>query len=253
MRGESIIIYPIPISTLKEMPVYLATDPAMTTAKLYDGEKQDSIAIYPVLTKFAPGDASKPLVAFIPGLAHNARISYGGHNKSHSEDFIAHWFHKHGYGFLGISYPLESEPEIMPPTGSELSLRDWGKQVAKAMKKMVDEHELSSKVVILAWSMGGKTLEAVTVEATALELTVSLFVSLAATPALWGLRRPVPQSHAIFTPAGYWDNKFLHENFLSQLAEQSQLNDSRMIIDEAVYKGEYFGATPGGSGAGVPL
>ncbi|KAJ5610205.1 hypothetical protein N7510_006924 [Penicillium lagena] len=220
----------------------------MTTVKLYDGEKQDFLDNYPVLTKFISGDASKPLVAFIPGLAHNARISYGGHHKSHSEDFIAHWFHEHGYGFLGISYPLETDPEIMPPTGRELSLRDWGKQAAKAMKKVVDEHEVSSKVVILAWSMGGKILEAVTVEAKALGLTVSLFVSLAATPALWGLRRPVQQSHAILTPAGYWDNRFLHGRFLSQLAEQNQLNDGRTIIDESVYKREYFGATPGGSG-----
>ena len=220
------------------------------TPTLYDGEKQELLNGYPALIKFVPGDSdrSKPLVAFIPGLAHNARISYGGHKGSHSEDFLAHWFHKHGFGFLGISYPLDTDPEIMPPTGSELSLRDWGRQAAMAMKTVVKEYGLPVKVVILAWSMGGRTLEPVTAEATALGLTVSLYVSLSATPALWGLRKHVSPAHVTLSPAGYWETSILHETFLPQLLEQNQINDGRIIVDEAVYKREYFGATPGGSG-----
>ena len=219
-----------------------------TTTGLYYGEKQEFLAGYPVLTKFVPGDKSKPLVTFIPGLAHNARISYGGHAGSQSEDFLAHWFHKNGFGFLGISYPLDTDPEIMPPTGNELSLRDWGVQAAAAMKKIVEDHELSLKVVILAWSMGGRMLEPVTTEARAFGLTVRLYVSLSATPALWGLRKDIPLSHASLTPAGYWDNTFLLEKFMPQLLEQNRINNGRILIDEAIYKREYFGATPGGSG-----
>ena len=224
--------------------------PFKATTRLYDGEKEEMIAGHRALTKFVPadGDASKPLVAFIPGLAYNARISYGGHKGGRSEDFLAHWFRKHGFPFLGISYPLDTDPEVMPPTGSELLLREWGRQAAVAIRRVVDEHGLSPKVVILAWSMGGKTLGPVTTEATALQLTISLFVSLAATPALWGLRKHPPRSHITLSPAGYWDCSFLHDRFLSQLLEQNQINNGRTIIDEALYKHEYFGSTPVGSG-----
>ncbi|KAI5461878.1 thioesterase domain protein [Mariannaea sp. PMI_226] len=225
-------------------------DPSNATSPLYDGEKLETIAGYPALTRFIPndGDASKPLIAFIPGLAHNARIAYGGHNGSCSKDFLAYWFHKHGFPFLGISYPIDSNPEIIPPTGSEFSLRDWGRQTALAMRKAVDEHGLSPKVVILAWSMGGKALMPVTSESRALGLTVSLYVSLASTPALWGLRKHLPIAHVPLTPAGYWKTSLLHQRFISQLLEQNQLNDERIIIDEEVFKREYFGSTPIASG-----
>ncbi|KAJ6143631.1 hypothetical protein N7471_003084 [Penicillium samsonianum] len=218
----------------------------MATTSLGYGEKKVLLAGYPALIKFVPGDGdkSKPLVAFIPGLAHNARISYGGHDGSQSEDFLAHWFHKHGFGFLGISYPLDTNPEIMPRTGSDLSLRDWGVQAATAMKNVVEEHGLSSKVVILAWSMAGRTLEPVATEAAALGLTVSLYISLSATPALWGLRKNISPSRITFSPAGYWNCSFLYDLFLPQLLEQNRINDGRIIIDEALYKREYFGSTP---------
>lgn len=219
--------------------------PSRTNSGLYNGEKLGIMAEYPALTKFVSGgDVSKPMVVFLPGLAHNARIAYGGHDGSHKEDFLAHWFQRHGYPFLGVSYPLDTDPEIMPPTGSEFSLRDWGRQAAVAMRKAVDEHELSPKVVILAWSMAGKNLVPVTAEATAQGLTVSLYVSLAATPALWGLRQHLPTCHVPLNQAGYWNNLFLLDRFTSQLLEQNELNNGRIAIDQDVFKREYFGATP---------
>jgi hypothetical protein len=220
--------------------------PCRSNSGLYDGEKLGIIADYPVLTKFIPGDGdiSKPLIVFLPGLAHNARIAYGGHDGSCKEDFLAHWFHRHGYPFLGISYPLDTDPEIMPPTGSEFSLRDWGRQAAATMRMIVDEQELSPKLVILAWSMAGKALAPVMTEATARELTVSLYVSLAATPALWGLRQHLRPCHIPLTRAGYWNNVPLHHRFTSQLLEQNRVNNGHIAIDEEIFKREYFGSTP---------
>ena len=222
--------------------------PPVAAAPLYDGEKLEMAAGHPVLTKFVSGDgdASKPLVVYVPGLANNARISYGGHKGSRSSDFLAHWFNHYGFPFLGVSYPLETEPEIMPPVSGDFSIRDWGRQVAVAMKSVVDEHALSSNVVVLAWSMGGKTLEPVTTEAKALGITVILYVSLAATPALWGLRSQLPG--VTCSPAGYWNSPFLDKDFVAQLREQNLINGGRVIVDAGVYRREYFGATPAASG-----
>jgi hypothetical protein len=224
--------------------------PQEVAARLYDGEKLESLEGFPVLTKFFPGDGdtSKPLVAYIPGLAHNARISYGGHEGSQREDFLAHWFQHYGFGFLGISYPLETEPEVMPPIGGEFSLRDWGRQAAKAMKKVVNEHDLPPNIVILSWSMSGKVMQPVTTAAKALGLTVVLYVALAASPALWGLGSTSPNLEVICNKAGYWTSPSLSHISTPQLSEQNRINNGRIIVDLDIYKREYVGATPAAAG-----
>lgn len=224
---------------------------------LYEGEQSAIFNDHPVVYKYIPGDdPSKPLVAFVPGMAHNARISYGGHEGYHSEDFLSHWFNQRGYGFLGISYPLDAEPPIMPTDSPDFTIPDWGQQAAATINLVITENNLPRSVVVLAWSMGGKILRPVTVEANRLGIEVKLFVSLAATPALPGLLT-VSKTHFDKTAAGYVTKPLLEQVFFRQMEEQDKINQAiddqdaitqetpaRHIIDPAIYKRDYLGATP---------
>jgi pimeloyl-ACP methyl ester carboxylesterase len=233
----------------------MTTQPDFT---LYEGEQSKILNNHPVVYKYLPGnDPSKPLVAFVPGMAHNARISYGGHEGYRSEDFLSHWFNKRGYGFLGISYPLDTDPPMMPTTSPDFTIPEWGHQAAAAINLVITENNLPRSVIVLAWSMGGKILHPVTVEAKRLEIEVKLFVSLAATPALPGLLTAVSKTHLDKTAAGYATKPFLEQAFLRQIDEQDKLNHAiqaqdtviqgtgpHLIIDHFAYKSDYLGATP---------
>lgn len=211
---------------------------------LYAGEHLDTVAGFPTLYAFSPANHDNPLMVFIPGGGHNARISYGGHPGSRSEDFLAHWLNKLGYGLLAISYPLQSQPdEIMAATSPEFRIRDWGLQAAEVTKTVIERHGLSPKVVLVAWSMGGRVVVPYTQAAKARGLTVELFVSLAATPGL-AASRPNPPGIKM-TSEGYAALDRMPELFLSQVREQNIL-ESRVIIPDDVYLRDYYGCTPVG-------
>ncbi|CAI7604965.1 unnamed protein product [Penicillium discolor] len=231
------------------MSILGITNSGETSFKLYEGEQQNVIVGHPVVYKYIAGDndPSKPLVAFVPGMAHNGRISYGGHEGYRSEEFLAHWFHEHGYGFLGISYPLDAELPLMSATSPAFTIPNWGVQTAGTIKAVIEENHLPQSVVILAWSMAGKVLQPVTVEARRLGIDVKLFVSLAATPSLPGLLPSVSKEQLNPTGSGYLSLPLLKQLFLQQIDEQEKINhftEGRRFIEPAIYEKEYFGATP---------
>lgn len=181
-------------------------------------------------------------MVFIPGAAHNARIVYGGHSRSRKEDFLACWLNRLGLGLLALSYPLENTPAIMPAVAPGYRIEDWGRQAAETTKKVVDEHHLLGKVILLSWSMGGKILEPFCTAAKGHGLSVELFISLAATPGLHGLRPFPPQ--VTRSPAGYSICGGMQKSFIAQIAEQRALNESASIISDELYLRDYFGHTP---------
>jgi pimeloyl-ACP methyl ester carboxylesterase len=211
---------------------------------LYAGEHLDTVAGFPTLYTFKPANRDNHLIVFIPGGGHNARISYGGHPGSRREDFLAHWLNTLGHGLLAISYPLQSQAdEIIPATAPEFRIRDWGLQAAEVTKMVIESHRLSPKVVLVAWSMGGRVVVPYTQAAKARGLTVELFVSLAATPGLAGSRLIPPDIEK--TSEGYAALDRMSELFLDQVHEQNRLN-SRVIIPDDVYLRGYYGHTPVG-------
>jgi pimeloyl-ACP methyl ester carboxylesterase len=211
---------------------------------VYAGEHLDTVAGFPALYTFSPADRDNPLIVFIPGGGHNARISYGGHPGRRREDFLAHWLNKLGHGLLAISYPLQSQQEeIMAATAPEFRIRDWGLQAAEVTKMVIESHGLSPKVVLVAWSMGGRVVVPYTQAAKARGLTVELFVSIAAAPGLAG-SRPTPAGIKM-TSEGYAALDRMSELFLDQVHEQNRLNSS-VIIPDDVYLRDYYGHTPVG-------
>ncbi|KAK7014840.1 hypothetical protein R3P38DRAFT_2997911 [Favolaschia claudopus] len=212
---------------------------------LFLGEVLDTVAGYPCLYKYTPCDSiDKPLVVFLPGGFHLARIAYGGHDGCQPKDFLCHWLSRAGFTTLAISYPLESGPaEIMPATCPDFRIRDWGQQAAEVTKTVIEIHRLSPKVILASWSMGGRVVVPFVRAAQVFQLRVELFVSMAATPGLAGLLgNRTSMVHCSNT--GYAAAPNLAKRFYKQVQEQSALNHTTDIISETTFLHQYFGNAP---------
>ncbi|MDP5220569.1 hypothetical protein Q5Y75_25615 [Ruegeria sp. 2205SS24-7] len=152
---------------------------ADASAHLYPGEEMLLTNSFETLNYFAPGDPKKPLVIFVPGGFHLARVAYG-YPDGNEKDFLAYWFGQQGYSFLAASYPTGNK--VYSKVYPEFSIRDWGKQVAAVAKHYVDKHNLSGEIIVLGWSAGGQIAQSVYEASEANGLDMSLYVSLASTP-----------------------------------------------------------------------
>ncbi|KAL1961485.1 hypothetical protein VTN77DRAFT_1823 [Rasamsonia byssochlamydoides] len=247
---------------------------ANNTPLLYEGERLETSAGYPTLYKFLPSSSptppnstgkKKPLIVFIPGAAHLARIAYGGHAGYDPRNFLAYWLNEAGYDVLAISYPLEtkSDPAIVAPDYPDFRVPAWGEQAARTTRMVLDEgkkknengglgngngSDSDDEVILLAWSMGGKILKPFVASARECGFHVKLFVALAATPGgITGLRAYPRQIRR--TENGYATCAGFDESFLRQIHEQWRLEQEQdenvpAIIDDEVFLREYIGYTP---------
>ncbi|WP_225323076.1 hypothetical protein [Synechococcus sp. RSCCF101] len=149
------------------------------SAALFPGEEMLATNGIESLNYFRRGDPDRPLVIFVPGGFHLARVAYGvpGANDS---DFLAHWLGKRGYSFLGTSYPTGNA--VYSRVYPDFSIRDWGRQVAAVARHYVDRNGLSGEVIVLGWSAGGQIAQSVYEACQQAGLRMSLYVSLASTP-----------------------------------------------------------------------
>ncbi|EXJ86468.1 hypothetical protein A1O3_03419 [Capronia epimyces CBS 606.96] len=242
---------------------------------LYPGEVFDTIAGFPTIYHYQPPaggkEASsnnnepkpKPLIVCVTGGLHLARIFYGGHRGSRPDDFLAFWLSKLGFGVLSLSYPLETDPPIMPTTAAHFRIGDWGRQAALTAKKVLEENATALEtrsVVLIAWSMAGRMVVPFNISATEQGLHVQQFISFSATPGFSSIRLLPPGMTP--TPVGYFHLMPHIEVFCQQLDEMKNLYNSRKrdgdgddgdsgggegdgdIIPRDVYLREYIGATP---------
>ncbi|WGF90138.1 hypothetical protein [Marinivivus vitaminiproducens] len=201
------------------------------------GEERVEAGGYPAVSYFTKGDPDKPLIVFIPGAHHMARIAYGGHEGARDTDFLAHWLAEEGYSFLGLSYPIGVEG-VFDRAYPDFDVQAWGQQVAELTKRAVDANGLSNHVVFLHWSMGGKVVQAAYEDATEAGLDVLTAVSFAATPGLPGLTGKVDIA---MDPSGYADRSDLYPGWIRQLADNDADNGGHVAIPEEVYRRSYLG------------
>ncbi|KAJ5110398.1 hypothetical protein N7532_000933 [Penicillium argentinense] len=216
-------------------------------ARLYPGEALEIVEGFPTIKHYQPATTnsidSKPLIVCIPGAAHLARIFYGGHHESLSDDFIAYWLSQLGYGVLSVSYPLEMNSSLMPSTGHSFRIRDWGRQAAVCAQKTIVENFLPSRsIILLSWSMGGRMVVQFNIACKELGLHVEQYISLAATPGISNIRPP--QSDMECTPSGYVSISSRIGAFCKQLNTVDLANGGREIIPQGIYLKEYVGGTP---------
>ena len=224
------------------------TEP-LEQCSLYAGEKFDIIAGFPTIYHYQPAnrldssDDEKPLIICVTGGLHLARVFYGGHDGSKPTDFLAYWLNERGYGVLSLSYPLESNPRIMPATGALFKIQDWGRQAAVTTKRIIEEKSLMTRsLVLVSWSMGGRMVVPFNISAKELGLEVLQYIGFAATPGFSSIR-PLPPG-IICSEAGYFHVPPHLDNFCRQLREMEELNGGREIIPRKIFLREYVGGTP---------
>ncbi|MFV0333012.1 MAG: alpha/beta hydrolase family protein [Tropicimonas sp.] len=210
---------------------------------LFANEKIETAAGFPAITMFRPGDADRPLVVFIPGAHHTARVAYGGHEGSRDEDFLAHWLNQAGYNFLAISYPIDTVVGGIPTEHPEFTIRDWGKQAAALARQYVDANGLNGDVIVMGWSMGGKISQSVHEAMRDEGLDLEFYTSVTATaplPGLIALTRELPMLET-----GLADRRNNYAGWFAQVAKNSEAIGHE-IVSEQVFTDLYQGDIPVG-------
>lgn len=156
-----------------------------------------------------------PLAVFLPGGGHLARVAYG-HPGSEPRDFIDHWLQDANFSLLALSYP--SDHAAFPTRVPDVTIPQWTASVAELIRGYVEEYRCR-EIVALGWSMAGRSAVSLERALRGQTLSLSLFVSLAATAPLPGLL-PTPLTDERFTPEGFWDSSTRHAQWLCQVAEQ---------------------------------
>ncbi len=213
---------------------------AQQAPALYPGEVIREAAGFPAVTWFAKGDTAKPLIVFVPGAHHAARVAYGGHEGARSEDFLAHHLVDAGYSVLAISYPIALAHGGLETSHPDFMIRDWGAQTATIAKETMEAEGLSSAIV-LGWSMAGKIAQSVHEAMQDAGVDLEFYVSLAATPALPGMiaiTREYPMLES-----GYADRRKNFDGWFRQVAAQGEAA-GREIVPEDVFKSAYQGDIP---------
>lgn len=208
---------------------------------LYADEQIEKGSGFPAITYFVKGAEGAPLVVFIPGAHHMARVAYGGHKGARKEDFLAHWLKKKGYHFLAVSYPIDIAAGGMQTSHPDFMIRDWGAQAAAIARKKIDQHGLGNRMIVLGWSMAGKVAQSVYDAARNANLQLDFYVSLAATPAIPGmiaLTREYPM-----LKNGYADRRKNFKGWWKQVAANNKKN-GREIVSEEIFGNEYQGDIP---------
>ena len=209
--------------------------------QVFPGEKIQEAAGFPAITRFFAGDPERPLIVFVPGAHHTARVAYGGHEGARAEDFLAHWLNKKGYNFLAISYPIDTAEGGIETDHPDFMIRDWGRQAALLAKAAVAEHGLSGEVIVAAWSMGGKIVQSVWEAMRAEGVNMSFYISVTATPPLPGLivlSRELPMLES-----GYADRRKDFARWYGQVAANGKAM-GREIVSKEIFMAHYQGDIP---------
>lgn len=221
--------------------------PAMTPS-LYPGERSLSIDNIPLVVHEQQGSSALPLVVFLPGAVHMARIAYG-HPDARTTDFLAHWFNEAGYPFAAISYPLDVRQQTFTEVDPDLGLAQYARVVATYIRTLVDEWGLGPGVVVAGWSAAGNIAPGLNVALRDVGIDLELFVALAATPPLPNLifgslsatERYFASDHA------FTDDGLLSHAAIRSFDSELRANDrryGRTVIPAEVYAAEYLGNMP---------
>lgn len=214
--------------------------------ELQSGEALVPSGSVEVLTYFRPPESPNPLVVFLPGAGHLARVAYG-HPGSHREDFLDYWLEVTGWGLLALSYPC-GHP-IFGRVDPTLSIAGWAHIAARLMADM--DRDLRDPIVVVGWSMAGRCAAQLADAVRELGIELACFIPLAASPALPGLSSISIVQEAL-SPDGMWDTHgspagtgSRHEVWVADLNEV-EAREGRKVIDPDAYRIYYAARTPPG-------
>ncbi|KTC78183.1 alpha/beta hydrolase family protein [Legionella brunensis] len=214
---------------------------SFAAAALYPGEYLDNIQDKEVLVQFIQGEPDKPLVIFVPGDSHLARIAYG-YPGGKPQDFLSYWLNKRGYSFAGVSYPLANP--VYNKVYPQFNLQDWGQQIVQVALKLIKQNKkLPRRIIVLGWSMGGSIEGTVAQAAKQHDLEIEAFIGLAAVPPLPYIMQSGPFNADAIRSDHLAERNALYPWFIDQLLEQNRYNEHE-IIPEKIYLSEFIGSIP---------
>ncbi|KAJ5101167.1 hypothetical protein N7456_007219 [Penicillium angulare] len=222
----------------------MASNDESPSSGLYPGEILETIAGFPTIYHYQPAlnpTVGKPLIVCVTGGLHLARIFYGGHDGYNPDDFLSHRLAELGFGVLSLSYPTETTPSIMPVTGANFRLPDWGAQAAETVKLVIEQNELPRSVVLISWSMGGRMVVPFNISAKERGIIVEQYIGFSATPGISRIR-PLPPG-MVCSSEGYFHVPSHTGAFYQQLEEMEEYTGHE-IIPREIYLREYVGGTP---------
>ncbi|KRQ96295.1 hypothetical protein [Bradyrhizobium valentinum] len=221
---------------------------AKTQSALFAREERSEHAGITGLRYLRRGDPDRPLLVFLPGGSHLARIAYGD-PVSRRADFLDYWLERQGMGLLGLSYP--SDHPAIDAGLSDLTIAAWADWIGSVTSAVLRETP-RRQVAVAMWSMAGRSVAAVNAALLRRGVDAICFLSLAAVPPLPGLV-PVDSGGEPLTSQGLWartaaaapggmcDRRI--QWFLAGLADQGRDN-GRPILEEGVYLQHYLCNTP---------
>lgn len=205
---------------------------------LFPMEKIVSAGGYPCLTYYSSGKSEHPLVVFVSGGPVMSRIAYG-HSGGQSEDFLAYWIKQAGNPFLAVTHTMDHA--VFPTTHPEFGIQDWGRQVAEVVAETVAKEKLQKQVIVLAFSAGGRIVEALCDSLQKSSIGIEAFITLnGLTPQLTLVSHPkrgFEISANGYAMAQY--DPFFEENL--RLQENVV---RRAIVNESTFKQDYLGNYP---------
>ena len=219
----------------------------MSADNWYPNERLVEEAGVSLLVHQQQGEPGEPLVVFLPGAIHLARVAYG-HPGCRPEDFLAHWVAEKGWSFLAVSYPLDLVEPVFDDVDPDLGLAAFARAVAGAIDTMKAAGDPSS-VTVLGWSAAGNIAPRLRTELESRGIQLELFVALAATPAIPGLifgsaaqAEAWASAEGSFTKAGLLAHEGLR-SFLPELVATDR-RYGRTVIGQDVYERQYLGDMP---------
>ena len=207
---------------------------------LYFGERVIQAAGFPTLIRFLKGQPDQPMIVFVPGTSFLARIAYG-HPSGRADDFLSNWVVRAGYSFLGASYPLDNP--VYERVYPEFGVTDWGRQIAAAARRVIDENKLGRRIVVVGWSMGGKSAVTLARAAKAAGLDLMLFVALDALPPGLNLFPGNAEGFRLASNGMVAQAETLMPWFMKMLAVQNRMN-GRTIVSAEVLRTQMTGNPP---------
>jgi surfactin synthase thioesterase subunit len=203
---------------------------------LFEGERVYQTSLYPMLAHHLPGSVTRPLLVFVPGGGHLARIGYG-HPGGRRDDFLAHWLNRVDFEVLSVSYP--SEHAAISASAQTMTITQWAQCIAEVVTQIIDSPKSlqARPIVLIGWSMAGRLARSFAVAAHNNGLTLRCFISLAATAPIPNLTTPREGGESV-TELGFWDASTRLAQWEAELTAQEHLN-SRVIIPRDIYQRHY--------------
>ncbi len=199
-----------------------------------------------LLTYLRLPDPLKPLVVFLPGAGHLARVCYG-HPGSRRQEFLDYWLSEIGWGLLALSYPCGHS--IVHSADPGLSIAEWAQIVARLVADQAQH--IRSPLIVVGWSMAGRGAAQLAEALRGLGIELECFIPLAASPALPGLSS-ISVAQELSSPDGMWDTHgspagafSRHEVWLADL-QAIEASEGRTVIDPGTYRTYYTAGTPPG-------